>query len=60
MTQKINTEPVLTVAVFSPIVVFLLARFGLQVDTETAASIATAVLVVGGWFARQRVTPTGK
>ncbi len=58
--NPLNSEPVLTVAVLTPVVVLFAAKFGLGLDTETATGIATGVLAVGGWFARQRVTPVDK
>lgn len=53
-------EPVMTAAVVVPIVMWLALRFGVDMDIETATAISTAVLVIGGWMARQRVTPTTK
>ena len=58
--NPINNEPVLTVTVLTPIIVFVVTYLGMDMDFETATAIATAVLAVGGWFARQRVTPVDK
>jgi hypothetical protein len=46
-----------TAATIVPIVVWLAAYFGFDVDETTATEIAGVVLVVLGFIARQRSTP---
>jgi hypothetical protein len=55
MGNKLANEPVGLAAVLAPILAYLLAAMGLDVDAETAAAIAGVVLVVGGAVARMLV-----
>ncbi len=62
MTSKLNPvaqEPVLLTAVASA-ATWALARYGVKVDPQQASEIAGVVLLLGGAFARQLVTPTAK
>jgi hypothetical protein len=54
--RRLTREPV-TAAVLAPIIVWLGAYFGLDVDETTASQLAGAALVVAGLVARQSVTP---
>jgi hypothetical protein len=51
-----KAEPV-TLAVLIPLVVWLAAHFGFNVDEDTASAIAGGLLVILGFFARHAVTP---
>jgi hypothetical protein len=53
--DSIKNEPVALAAVLAPIIVYLAAYLGFDVSGETAATIAGAVLVVGGGIARSLV-----
>jgi hypothetical protein len=56
----LTREPVAAAAVLAPIVVYLAAAFGFDVDEGTAAAIAGAALVIGGYVARRLVTPAAR
>jgi hypothetical protein len=53
--NKVKNEPVALAAVLAPIVVYLAAALGFDLDQGTAATIAGAVLVIGGGVARSQV-----
>lgn len=51
-----NKEPV-AIATLIPIIVWLAAHYGFNLDEDTASAIAAGVLFILGIFARQTVTP---
>jgi len=53
--SRIRTEPVLIGTVLVPVIVWLGARYGLDIDESTATNIAGVVLLAGGWIARNLV-----
>ena len=53
--ESVKNEPVALAAVLAPIITYLAAYFGFDLEPATAASIAGAVLVVGGGVARSLV-----
>jgi len=53
-------EPVLTATLLAPLVVWLAAYFGFDLDEATATQIAGGVLLAGSLVARQRVRPLSK
>lgn len=57
--NPVKREPVAT-ATLVPIIVWLAAHFGFEVDAETATMVAGALLVVCQLVARSMVTPTDK
>ena len=52
-----KSEPVLSLPVLIPAIVWLAAHFGFNLDESTASYIAGGVLAVTGWLARRTVTP---
>jgi hypothetical protein len=60
MARRTPHEPVLTATLLAPVVVWLAAYFGFDMDEAAATQIAGVVLLVGSLFARQRVRPLSK
>jgi hypothetical protein len=52
--ETLKNNPV-ALATLAPVIVYLAAAFGLNIDEDTAATVAGGVLVVGGFLARQLV-----
>lgn len=55
MTPSPRTEPVLSATLLVPVVVWLAAYFGLDMDEQTATAVAGVVLLAGSLFARSKV-----
>lgn len=56
MTDFLNREPAMTLAVIQAVIV-LLVSFGLDLSTEQTAAILAASAAVLGWVTRSKVTP---
>jgi len=52
-----KSEPIFSLPVLVPIIVWAAARFGFSLDDSTATYIAGAVLAGTAWLARRQVTP---
>lgn len=56
MTDFLNREPAMTLAVIQAVIV-LLVSFGFDLSTEQTAAILAASAAVLGWVTRSKVTP---
>lgn len=54
----IQNEPVMTAAIVT-VLTWIAARFGSNLDTQTATAFALIVLVIASWVARRFSTPVG-